>query len=356
MHAKNTMTPLWFLLGHVAWAIPSVYLYKQVLFRCLENHTLRESQGILLFSLVGCELAGMFLERKRFRNGIHIFWNLTAGFGLYTAFAYFPIEPFPVAAALWSAVALCAGFAVFCLVRKFRPRKADEKPKSVRHRIHPACTIYTLFAACFAALLLFFGSPLLVGNTFMSASVAPSTGSAADGETLAGNIDTILLLQEDQWEGLSLQKRLDVLQTVANIERRYLGLPHELNVGTANMEKDTGGFYVDKTHEIVINLEDLRQSSPDELLNTVCHEAYHGYEHRLADLYNTLDSRNQKLRLFHSAASYAEEFQNHPNAEEDFYSYYSQDCEKDARAYAEDAVIYYYTRIEEYLSPSSNAA
>ena len=60
-------------------------------------------------------------------------------------------------------------------------------------------------------------------------------------------MDTILLLQEDEWEKLSAQERLDVLQTVANIEQRYLGLPNELNVGVANLDADILGYYTDQT-------------------------------------------------------------------------------------------------------------
>lgn len=37
------------------------------------------------------------------------------------------------------------------------------------------------------------------------------------------------------------------------------------------------------------------------------------------------------------------------SGEEDFCGYYYQDCESDARDYAEDAVYDYYCRINEYL-------
>ena len=75
-------------------------------------------------------------------------------------------------------------------------------------------------------------------------------------------MDTILLLQEDEWEKLSAQERLDVLQAVANIEQRYLGLPNELNVGVANLDADILGYYTDKTHEIIVSADSLCMIPP----------------------------------------------------------------------------------------------
>ena len=62
------------------------------------------------------------------------------------------------------------------------------------------------------------------------------------------------------WEKLSAQERLDVLQTVVNTERRYLGIPHELNVGVANLGEHTLGHYIEGTHEIIISLMSLGKS------------------------------------------------------------------------------------------------
>ena len=97
------------------------------------------------------------------------------------------------------------------------------------------------------------------------------------------------MLQEDEWEKLSAQERLDVLQAVANIEQRYLGLPNELNVGVANLDADILGYYTDKTHEIIVSADSLLYDSPWEVLDTICHEAYHSYQYRLVEALNGAD-------------------------------------------------------------------
>lgn len=127
-------------------------------------------------------------------------------------------------------------------------------------------------------------------------------------QTIANNMDTILLLQEDEWEKLSAQERLDVLQAVANIEQRYLGLPNELNVGVANLDADILGYYTDKTHEIIVSADSLLYDSPWEVLDTICHEAYHSYQYRLVEALNGADENSKNLRIFRKAYTYADEF------------------------------------------------
>ena len=94
----------------------------------------------------------------------------------------------------------------------------------------------------------------------------------------------------------------------------------------------------------------MENDSVEEVLNSCCHEAYHGYQHRLVDAYNESSEENQRLRIYRNVVYYIEEFGDYADGYEDFCSYYSQRCEMDARAYAEDAVVDYYSRIDEYLS------
>ena len=42
-------------------------------------------------------------------------------------------------------------------------------------------------------------------------------------QTIAGNIETLTRLQEEEWKILTDEEKMDVLQTVTNIEGRYLG-------------------------------------------------------------------------------------------------------------------------------------
>ena len=146
---------------------------------------------------------------------------------------------------------------------------------------------------------------------------------------------------------------LNVLQTVANVEQRYLGLSNELNVGAANLREGLISYYYDQTHEIVIDIDSLMNDSSWQLLDSLTHEAFHSYEHRIVDAFNAADESIRKLRLFRNVDSYASEFDDYTSGQEDFYHYYNQSCESDAREYAESAVSEYKKRIDKYLLESA---
>lgn len=139
------------------------------------------------------------------------------------------------------------------------------------------------------------------------------------------------------------------MQTVANIEAYYLGLPNELNVSVANLRENILGSYSDATHTIYISLSHLENDAVHEILNTCCHEAFHAYQYRFIDAYKSTDKNVKSLRLYKKAISYLQEFDNYIDGNKDFCGYYEQVCETDARNYASNAINKYYNKINEYL-------
>lgn len=349
MKTNNTTTPFGFILDHVIWGAVTLYLYKCLLFCPLGRSTARQSQLVLVLLVASCSLLGIVFQIKRQRNGYRIFFNLMTGLGLYTVLAYGSVRPLLVRTVLIAATVLSAVYTLLALTQKYKPAPASTRRRIFSRRIRRVAAVaQVLFAMGFTVILTVIASPLIIGNAVLSADASPSAADVQE-QTIANHMDTILLLQEEQWRQLTVDQQLDVLQTVANIECRYLGIPHELNVGAVPTDEDTYGFYVDSTYEIVISMASLLNDPPEEVLDTVCHEAYHSYQHCLVDIYDTLDAESKDLRLFQKAETYQEEFQNYSDGEDDFGSYYNQACESDARAYAADAVLDYYGRIEEYL-------
>lgn len=159
--------------------------------------------------------------------------------------------------------------------------------------------------------MLISGVNILFCSTIMKYTVNTATQTSLSEQSLANNIEIIAQLQEDTWRSLSVQERLNVLQTVANVEQRYLGLSNELNVGTANLREGVMGYYSDNTHEIVIDMDSLLNDLSWEVLDTVCHEAYHSYQHRIVDAFNNADGNSKNLKMFRKASSYASEFNNY---------------------------------------------
>lgn len=353
MKSKNTFSKAEFLFHHAVWIAISLFIYVRVLFRCVGTLTFQESKWILYGILFVSVLAGLCLQMKYRRNNFSVFLNLIIGYGCYAAITYIEINKTAIVIALAISGILAVLYAVLILTQKIKNK--TQKPKILWNRMKNILRAgQTFFAFGFVFVLVLIGGNSLFSSTIIDATVPATNMFASNEQTINNNIETILKLQEEEWAELKVQEKLDVLQTVANIEQRYLGLPNELNVGAANLEENVLSYYSDKTHEIVINLDSLTKDPAWRLLQSVCHEAFHSYQHRIVDVYNQTEQDMKDLRLLRDASSYAEEFDHYISGEDDIAGYYSQKCEKDAREYAEQAVSDYYQRIEEYLQESQS--
>lgn len=346
---QSTMGHVRFAVEHAIWAIISMIWYKSVLFRRLEGCSAHDSRLILWVLIVLCSGIGICMAIHRRRNGTSVFVNLITAYGLYTTLAYLPVKKRFIMAVLSAAAVVSVLYALLVMCGRVRNKRKFKK--IIRRRAGRAISAaQVLFAVGFGLIMTSMGINTLFGSTLVTAAVAPATPSTVEEQTLNNHMDTMALLQSGSWSGLTLQERLDVLQTAANIEQRYLGLPDGMTVGAADLEEGVLGYYSDAAHEIVISIDHLQDDSSWDVLNTVCHEVYHSYQHRVVDAWLDADEAIRGLRMFKKAGAYAEEFQDYISGNEDFCSYYNQDCEIDARDYAEEAVNDYYGRIRNYVT------
>lgn len=351
MKDRSTMGKIEYVAESIFWGLISMIWYKNILFRCLPNLTYETSRlvlwGMLVASVVVC--SGWFFRKKR--TGWSVFVSLLFPYGIYTSGAYWRTLQNRIVIVLLISTVLSLLYGILVMTRRVN-RRSIKRVIAKRIRRCISATV-AIFSASMAVIMV----PLLLqsafGVTLFKSSIEANTGTKAEEQTISNNIDTVLKLQEEEWCSLSTKDKLDVLQCVANIEAHYLGISNELNVGAANMPEYTLACYSDSSHTIYINLEHLENDPVDEVLNSCCHEAYHSYQHRLVDAYNEASEEVQKLRIYRNTVHYVDEFGAYVNGYEDFCSYYSQQCEKDARTYAEDAVEDYYSRINEYLEGDS---
>lgn len=345
---NNTQGKTEFITEHIFWLALAWIWYRSLLFRCVPQHTLTESKLILLGFVLVFSAVGILFQMQNNRNGMGVFLDLVLGYGAYTVLTYWPIYQRLIKICLVAAGILSLLYAALVLCRRMRSRKYALKILCKRLGL-VAFMSKKIVGMSLALIMGVSGASVLFGSSLLKSDVRPATKTNLSEQTIANNMDTILLLQEDEWEKLSAQERMDVLQAVANIEQRYLGLPNELNVGVANLDADILGYYTDKTHEIIVSADSLLYDSPREVLDTICHEAYHSYQYRLVEALNGADENSKNLRIFRKAYTYADEFTSYKDGSTDFCGYYTQDCENDARDYAEDAVSDYYWRIMDHL-------
>jgi len=207
----------------------------------------------------------------------------------------------------------------------------------------------TITSMCLMIVVISIAMSTLFGVSLTKSKVKAVGNNNLETWTIANNIEYISIFFDGSWQKCSQERKTTAIQIVANIECRYLGLPHELNVITTCLPENTLGSYDDKTHTIQINIGHFEDSEPIEILNTICHEAYHAYQNRLVDAYDDIDEQYKNMLFFYNVEQYKEEFESYSDGD-DFIEYYIQTCEITARAYASDAVQEYEERISEYLN------
>lgn len=340
-----------FVLLTIIDAMIAMIWYKIFLFRSLPDMMLEESKKFLWGMIVISILLETFVFYRRERK----IWNksicLIIPFGIYTMITYWNTRPMLIKAALTVACVFGVIGSVLCLSRRIKERDKRKRRRMIRVRMYKCiCFFRVSIAIAMAVVIGVLSCQIIFGDGVVNPVEVKASLGTDEKQTIKQNIDIIQYLQEDEWEKLETQERMEVLQCVANIEASYLGLPHELNVNATNMSFSTLAYYTDATHSIYINLEYLEKSSAADNLESICHEARHAFQHRLVEAYNSTDEECRTLRIFDKADKFASEFADYDEGTDDFDKYYEQECETDSRAYAKDAVCDYYEKIEYYLN------
>lgn len=352
MKDKSTLGPWEYVIEGIVWSLISMIWYKNLLFRCLEGYTFNQSRVILFGMLAASIILCRFWVFRVCRNYWTLIVALLLPYGIYTILAYNDTLKYLTSCVLLIAGIISCLFSLLILTR--RVKNTAKKTKIVRRRAYRcfwhAVSVFALGMAVIMMPMILHGA---FGTTIFKSSVRATSENNYQDQTISNNIEMIMKLQENKWEKLSTQEKLDVMQTVANIEARYLGLSNELNVGATNLAEYTLAAYSDPTHTIYISLNHLENDSAYEVLNSCCHEAYHAYQHRLIDAYNSAEEELKNLRIYKKAVLYIREFNDYADGYENFCAYYYQECESDAREYAEIAVKDYLFRISEYCEDNN---
>lgn len=341
-----------YLLDCLFYTVISMIWYRGLLFRCIPEMTYAESK-VILWCMIGISIfVCTFILDWRAWTGWTVAKALSIPYGMYTVIVYSKTVGSWLTIVLRIAFVLSVVYIILLLSQKIKNSKS--KGKIIKRRLHRCCVgSQSIATVALLVVMGIIGVNGIFGNNILTSSVSAFANDQSNPQTISNNMDTALLLQEEEWSTLTTLEKLDTLQTIANIEAHYLGLPNELNVGAANLDEDTLACYDDRTYTISIDINHLENDPVRDVLDSCCHEAYHSYQHRLVDAYNASDEELRELRLFKSAARYSQEFDDYANGENGYYTYYFQDCEMDARTYAKDAVEDYYSRIDEYLKEAA---
>lgn len=166
------------------------------------------------------------------------------------------------------------------------------------------------------------------------------------------------------WPELTIDEKMDVLQTICRIECRYLGMRDSAPaLELAYLEEGLLGQYNHETDKITLSYNYIvdTNASAYSICQVLCHELYHRYQRYQVNMLEAIRNSDDtakyaNLLLLDSASVYEDEMDNYITPTGDsrlsYYLYYSQRLERDAEKYGNEAVNDYYEQIQEYLGKS----
>ena len=175
-------------------------------------------------------------------------------------------------------------------------------------------------------------------------------------EYFIDNIDTFLKFQPEEWATLTEKEKIDILQVVVNYESRLLGLEKHMKISAEKLGEGVWGHCIYEQNILKIDIEHLNDD-PASVYSTIAHELCHAAQHQYKDIYESLPSTQQQLIYFRDVAIYSEELENYVTASDgEFYDYYLQRVESEARAHGVIAYRQMTLQLEEYLERSKVTA
>lgn len=327
-------------------------VYNSSIFVCLPQISYETSRSLLFFLTFASMGAAIVLETvsQKSKNN-YLFVCLTISYSLYFVLSRSFIQGRAIFLTFMIVTSTGSILAIIVIARKIKSKDDSKRQIIIKRRIKRSICLYVeIFSIGFAILILGTIGKVLMDNEdyiIKAMSNAKST-ELVDAKNTQSIIEYEIpeCLYDVNWPQASLQEKISSMQTIVEIEKKYLGIPTEIQIKVKGVNRSQGmlGGYLDERSEIELNYNYLiGNRTCDQALATVLHEAYHAYERMLVLEYE--DSYNQQLLIYEDAKKYKEEFENYVSGFKDFDKYESQRCEVDARSYSEQRLSSYISEI-----------
>ncbi len=352
MKKKKCMPYIEYFLRHLNVAFVVCALYYVFLFVHIPGASVMKSK-LMYF---GCNQVIWFIfsliTPARKRNEYNVVFNVALAYIPYFLITYSSAYNKYIGAFVAVIVVLSALY--FCIVVFKKIKNKQNAKRIVRHRVGFALNGIRAIAGALACVLLgvsvlfsIYGVQLAKSDDY---ALEGANSESAEQWTVKNNIDTVKLLREDDWKKLSVDEKLEVLKVIRNIEVAYLGIPHKVHLSAGVMDDGVLGYYSHKEHSVVINHRHIESSLAEDVLETLCHEIFHAYEHNEVELFNSVDAKYKNMIVFSNSQAYEDDFKNYVSADEDLIGYITQVSEINSAKYAKSSVKEYYRLIDKYLN------
>ena len=341
---KNTMDSIEYIQNYAFWGEMCLLAYYYTVFVSLQGCTATQSILILEVALLGGLVVDQLPVFRIPKCGWSILTTMFFLLGGYTFVTYYRNNPVLYLSVLVVAAVVAIGHSAWVFTRKNNAEEEMQKRFRFRMRkssmgVKAVAVGGIFFILCSAAI-----------KYIPQAENVSYRTVYTDADALDAHIEELQNLKAENYAMLTVSEKIQLLQVVADIEGRYLGLDTRITVGCSDLKEDVLGYYKDSTKEIQIDTEYL-DSEPKEVVCLLAHEMYHAAQRQYARIYDKLSQDEKKSYFLTEAAEYAEELKHYKSGEEggayEYFSYYSQTLEREARAYGLVSAEQIFQRIEE---------
>ncbi len=343
-----------YVAGVLLWTFIIMCWYERFVYMPIPGVSDGRSYKLYLIIVAGIVVVNLLITYRWYRNMLSLVSTVLLPFGVYTFLAYRSVMPVLFTTVYIVVSILSTAYVGYMLNAHSR----CINPRRVREIKIKKCFVMVRAIAAFASgLLIACTAALLILSYNQYGQMQNTQFAYTDEYKMDNNMDTVMLLQDDEWKNLSIPERVEVLQCVSHIEGRYLGLTREVAVQVKELSEGVASCYRDSMSTLFISPDIIGKDRSYDALESVCHEMFHAAQHRYVEIYKGLDEDEKKSFFLYDAEVYAEEFGDYDSGdgEDGYKGYYNQKCEEDARKYAENAVRDYYLSIQRTISQQIEA-
>lgn len=159
--------------------------------------------------------------------------------------------------------------------------------------------------------------------------------------TVTANYDKLkVLLDEEEFATKDIHEREELFKMIVDAECNYLGIPYVIKIKTHKLNQSIVANFNQEEGSITVDTDYLSTCTGEDLIDTGSHEVRHAYQYEIVKLYDKLKKRHDDesmillADIIGDAPVYSKEFTSYKDSGE---KYYRQQCEEDAREYAEES-------------------
>lgn len=333
MKTNNKMSKLVYLSLVFFINLLSVILF----FRFLYNEALFTFEGLFSIIYISCIVLGLLITYRKHRTIKSAVYVVMVPLGIYCFVAY------NSAWTIISDVILLICYIYIC-VQTFQKPIPKSKDKNLINIIRVKKMVKTGHS-----MLGLYSSVLVITVIIVSMFSGSTLAKAKDDRSFEKQSSITFSL--DEWKRADSDSKLSYAKEIIDFECTKLNIkPLELAI-SSKMSNTRLAYYSDNQSKIVINKNHLNNDSVFEICNTIAHECFHSAQYSLilnGEYYS--GDTDIETDISDRINTYKVEFEDYRSFNDvdvelnykEFFDYYTQKCEVDARSYGDiEAVVLY---------------